>query len=76
MSRQSQHWNTTWDHQRRHQAKLTQKLQKIQTLQALLEVWETHYNPDATSATEDHAYIIHLRAKLRSAQNQYEAMRP
>jgi hypothetical protein len=69
MSRQSQHWNSTWDHQRRHQAKLLAKLQKIQTLQALLEVWESHPNPD-------HAYIIQLRAKLRSVVNQYEAMRP
>jgi hypothetical protein len=67
-SRQRIHWDS-WHQERAHQAKLLAKLQKIQTLQALLEVWESHPNPD-------HAYIIQLRAKLRSVVNQYEAMRP
>jgi hypothetical protein len=59
----------SWDAQLIHRAKVVRKLQKIQGLQALLDAWEGHPNPD-------HAYILELRRKLRSAQHQYEAMQP
>ena len=59
-----------WDSReldRTHREKMARKYQKIQTLRALLEMWEER--PDA-----DHAYILQLRAKLRSAENQLAAM--
>lgn len=68
MSRQRIHWdNYQLDHV--HRAKVIRKLQKIQGLQALLEAWEGHPNVD-------HAYLLELRRKLRSAQHQYDAMQP
>jgi hypothetical protein len=66
MSRHRIHWDT-WQDERVQ--KLNAKVQKIQGLQALLEMWET--NPRA-----DHDYVLHLRAKLRSAQNQLDVMKP
>jgi hypothetical protein len=59
----------SWEAELAHRKKVTAKLQKIQTLQALLQEWESHPNPD-------HAYILQLRAKLRSLEHQYNAMRP
>lgn len=57
-----------WD--RAHQEKRIAKLQKIQGLRALLEMWEECIETDA-----DHQYVLMLRAKLRSAENQYRAMK-
>ena len=68
MSRQWLHWDSP-EHSRNHSAKLLAKIQRIDTLKALLEMWETH-------PTHDHSYILELRAKLRQAQNQLEAMQP
>jgi len=68
MSRQRIHWDD-YHSQRSHQNKVIRKLQRIQTLQALLTMWESHHNPD-------YAYILELRRKLRSALHQYEAMQP
>jgi hypothetical protein len=59
----------SWESELIHRKKVTAKLQRIQTLQALLQEWESHTNPD-------HTYILELKAKLRSAQHQYEAMQP
>ena len=50
-----------------HRDKLQRKYEKIETLRALLEMWEA--NPD-----HDHEYILELRAKLRSAENQLASM--
>ena len=63
---QSTHWDTR-EGARVHQEKLIRKMQKIEGLKALLQMWEE--NPD-----HDHAYILELRAKLRSAENQLAAM--
>ena len=52
-----------------HREKLLKKAQKVCGLQDLLEEWETV--PDA-----DYDYVLGLRARLRSAQNQLTAMRP
>jgi hypothetical protein len=59
----------SWESQLNHRKKVTAKLQKIQTLQALLQEWESNPNPD-------HAYILELRRKLRSLEHQYNAMQP
>ena len=53
-----------------HREKLMAKVQKIQTLRALLEEWEAR--PDQV----DHAYLLALRARLRSAENQFGSMKP
>jgi hypothetical protein len=58
----------SWDWDRKHEAKRIAKLEKIRGLEALLECWEAR--DDA-----DYAYILELRAKLRSARNQYESMK-
>ncbi len=58
----------SWDEEQAHRQKVIRKLEKIQGLEALLEMWEKQ--PDA------HEYILELRRKLRSAQNQYRAMKP
>lgn len=68
MSRQRIHYFDDWSLRRKHQDKLARKYEKIQTLKALLEMWEP--NPDA------HDYVLTLRAKLCQAQNQLEAMQP
>jgi hypothetical protein len=67
MSRQAQsvHWDS-WDLEKIHRDKVTAKLDRIAGLKALIETWEAR--DDA-----DHQYILELRAKLRSAVNQYEA---
>jgi hypothetical protein len=55
--------------ERIHRAKVIKKLEKIQGLQALLEMWESHPNPDPD-------YIHALHNRLRAAQIQYLAMQP
>lgn len=66
MSKQRIHWDD-FQSERVHREKLQRKVQKIEGLRALLEMWEAR--DDA-----DHAYILELRAKLRSAENQLVAM--
>ena len=63
---QSTHWDSM-QFDRVHREKLQRKVEKIDTLRALLEMWEA--NPD-----HDHDYILELRAKLRSAESQLAAM--
>jgi hypothetical protein len=59
----------TLDQDKIHRAKVIAKVQKIQGLRALLEMHEA--NPD-----HDHDYVVGLRARLRSVENQLTAMRP
>lgn len=68
MSRQWLSWDSQ-EHIKIYRQRLHRKLEKIATLKALLEMWEAHPN-------HDHAYILKLRAKLRSAEHQLEAMQP
>ncbi len=51
-----------------HKEKVVRKYERIQGLKALLQTHED--DPD-----HDHSYVLQLRAKLRCAQNQFEAMR-
>jgi hypothetical protein len=67
MSRQRIHWDSR-DLDRQHREKLARKYERIQGLRALLEMWEAR--PDEAG----HEYILQLRAKLRSAENQLAAM--
>jgi hypothetical protein len=55
---------------RLHQDTLLRKAQKLQTLQALLDMWENL--PDQA----DPHYLRKLRARLRSTQHQFDAMKP
>ncbi len=66
MSRQGASWDDYYQDQE-HKARRISKLQRIQGLRDLLETHES--NPD-----NDHAYVLKLRARLRAAQNQLEAM--
>lgn len=66
MSRQRPQLDS-WDSQRAHREKRIRKYEKILMYRALLEMWEMR---DDT----DHDYVLELRAKLRSAENQFNAM--
>jgi hypothetical protein len=56
-----------WD--RIHREKRIRKLERIHVLRDLQEMWEAREDVD-------HAYLLRLRARLRSAENQYAAMQP
>ncbi len=56
-----------WEQGKEHKARRIAKLQRIQGLKNLLETHEV--NPD-----NDHEYVLKLRARLRAAQNQLDAM--
>ncbi len=66
MSRQGAHWDD-WSQDQERKARRISKLQRIQGLKDLLGTHEL--NPD-----NDHEYVLKLRARLRAAQNQLEAM--
>ncbi len=66
MSRQGAQWDD-WGQDQEHKARRIAKLQRIQGLRDLLETHEA--NPD-----NDQAYVLKLRARLRAAQNQLDAM--
>lgn len=68
MSRQCIHWSTR-EREKVHKQKVLRKLDKIAGLQDLLDTHENLPDPD-------HKYVLQLRAKLRCAQNQYNAMKP
>jgi hypothetical protein len=68
MSKPKIHWDK-YHLERIHREKVVRKTQKIQTLRALLEMHEA--DPD-----HDHDYVIGLRARLRSVENQFAAMKP
>ncbi len=66
MSRIGAQWDD-YESDKEHKARRIAKLQRIHGLKDLLETHEA--NPD-----NDHEYVLKLRARLRAAQNQLEAM--
>ncbi len=66
MSRQGASWDD-WEQDKPHKARMIKKRQRIAGLRDLLETHES--NPD-----NDHEYVLKLRARLRAAQNQLDAM--
>ena len=58
----------TREFERKHQAKRLEKLEKIQTLKALVETHEQ-------SSSLDFDYLRGLRQRLRSVECQYRAMK-
>lgn len=64
---QSTFWSDSRELDKIHQQKRIAKLEKLQGLRALLEMHEA--NPD-----HDHDYVLGLRARIRSVENQYAAM--
>ncbi len=66
MSRTGAQWDD-YEESKQHKARRIAKLQRIQGLKDLLETHEA--NPD-----NDHEYVLKLRARLRAAQNQLDAM--
>ena len=56
--------------ERMRQQKRLAKLDKIQTLRALLEMWEARIDD------VDPQYLTELRHRLRAVENQYAAMKP
>ena len=66
MSRQGASWDN-WEQDKPHKKRIIKKVERVEGLRDLLATWES--DPDA-----DHEYVLLLRAKLRAAQNQLEAM--
>ncbi len=66
MSRFGAQWDD-WEQGKAHKARAIKKVQRIQGLKDLLKTHEA--DPD-----NDHEYVLKLRARLRAAQNQLEAM--
>ncbi len=66
MSRTGAQWDD-YEQSKESKARRIAKLQRIQGLRDLLETHEA--DPD-----NDHEYVLKLRARLRAAQNQLEAM--
>jgi hypothetical protein len=62
----------TWNEELTHRKTVIKKLEKIQGLQALYESWEA--NP--VDSDEYRHYMLLLRRRLRSAENQLRAMKP
>jgi hypothetical protein len=62
----------SWDEELAHRQNVIRKLEKMQGLESLLAEWEAQ----PQDSDEYRAYLLELRAKLRSVRNQYEAMRP
>jgi hypothetical protein len=67
MSRFGAQWDD-YEQDKEHKARRALKMQRIQGLKDLLD---TH---EANADTYDHEYVLSLRARLRAAQNQLEAM--
>ncbi len=66
MARQGASWDDYYQDQE-HKARRIAKLQRIQGLRDLLVTHEVDPN-------NDHKYVLELRARLRAAQNQLDAM--
>ncbi len=66
MARQGAQWDD-YEQDKEHKARRIAKLQRIQGLKDLLDTHEA--NPD-----NDHEYVLKLRARLRAAENQLNAM--
>ncbi len=66
MSRQGACWDD-YTQDKEHKSRRIAKLQRIQGLKDLLDTHEA--NPD-----NDHEYVLKLRARLRAAENQLNAM--
>ncbi len=66
MARFGAQWDD-WEQGKAHKARAIKKVQRIQGLKDLLDTHEA--DPD-----NDHEYVLKLRARLRAAQNQLEAM--
>ncbi len=69
MSRQGASWDD-WEQDRDHRERVIAKRERIAGLTSLLQMWEERDKGD----DETHEYVLKLRARLRAAQNQLEAM--
>ena len=65
----------TWIDEKTHRQKVIAKLERVRGLEDLLAEWEAK-QIDGLYSDEDYYYILKLRERLRSARQQYEAMRP
>ncbi len=68
MSRQGASWDD-WEQDKPHKKRMIKKVERIEGLKDLLA---THERLD--DSRYDHEYVLKLRARLRAAQNQLEAM--
>jgi hypothetical protein len=71
MTAQRTHFRS-WDEELAHRQAVIRKLEKLKGLESLLAEWESQ----PQDSDEYRAYLLELRAKLRSVRTQYLAMRP
>jgi len=71
MSAVKRHWDD-YESGKKHALKVLKKKERIAGLKDLLSMWEKI--DDAGYDEETHEYVLQLRAKLRCAENQMEAM--
>ncbi len=69
MARFGAQWDD-YEQDRDHRERVIAKRQRIDMLQSLLQMWEERDNGN----DDTHEYVLKLRARLRAAQNQLEAM--
>ncbi len=69
MSRQGATWDN-WEQDKPHKKRMIKKVERIEGLRDLLATWEAQ--DDGNDSV--HEYVLKLRARLRAAQNQLEAM--
>ncbi len=72
MSRQGAQWDN-YEQDRPHKKRMIKKVERIKGLQDLLKTWEQHEEKNGFRAS-DHNEVLKVRARLRAAQNQLEAM--
>ncbi len=59
-----------WDDYEQSKESKARRIAKLQRIQGLRDLLETHEGRDDA----DHEYVLKLRARLRAAQNQLDAM--
>lgn len=64
----------SWEAAKKHRAARTRKLEQIAGLKALIQEWESQWS-NYESEYAYNAYLRHLRLRLRSAEQQLEAMK-
>ncbi len=72
MSRTGASWDD-YEQDKEHKARRIAKLQRIQGLKDLLETWDGSER-QKHHLHEDREYVLKLRARLRAAENQLNAM--
>jgi hypothetical protein len=72
MARFGAQWDD-YEQDKPHKKRMIKKVERIEGLRDLLATWEAHEEANGHRES-DHREVLELRARLRAAQNQLEAM--